>query len=246
MAVHFEAHRRWHVALTKMRLFLLIVLCILALASGKCGAAVVTLELSDEQIVQAIHRGESTDVKKLWKQIQKAKYVRINRPTFGDVVMKAVTFIGDADRIALIANDRRRRLQNGLTVTEVRSSVPFGFIEVRLDSIATGIYAPKTAKWSAPVVDMVLKADGVIIQPEEEMAGETHTVSGGRQEIGILQRSGPIITYTPIYAAGIYDSSVVASWFKFPAIAPPNSLVVMVISGEGKVREKTLDPKVLR
>ncbi len=199
---------------------------------------------TDDQIRHAIQRGEATDAKTLWKEIYKLRRVRINRKSPADSVRKFVTFIGDLDRIALLAADWKRRLKT-LTVEDVNSRIPLGFTEVRLDCDADGIYVGRVQKWSAPVVHMVLKADGAVIQPIAEKLGESSRTTVMPQTTGIVQRNGPLVTYTPLYSTAIYDSATVSSWFRFPAIASPTSLSVVVISGENKTKEKELDPAVL-
>jgi hypothetical protein len=227
------------------------IVCLLCLSqrgvtAKSAGAAQAALtQLTDEQIQSAIQRGEASVSKALWKQIEKRHRIKLTKGGLVDHVEKFVTFFGDLDRIALIAANRKRRLQ-ATSVDYIRASVPMGITEVRLQSAAIGVYAGSLPKWTAPAVHVVLTVDGTVVQPDNERAGASSRTVIGQSQTGIVQHNGPFVTYTPLYSSSAYDVSSADTWFRFPVTSAQSSLKITVIPSEGRPKEKNLAPEILK
>jgi hypothetical protein len=213
-----------------------------------CSGALILLALpilataqavSDPSIQTAIDRGMSTDATVLWKQINKQHRVKVTRGGLIDPVEKFVTFVGDLDRIALIAAERKRKMQT-LSVGEVKAAVPLNAWEVRLETAVIQSNIAALPNWTLPEVHMVLKVDGQIMQPTAIGSGPHSSTNWG--QTGVVLRNGPIATYVPLYADG---SDSVAAWFRFSVAAQRKTLSVVIIPGNGKPKEKAIERKFL-
>ena len=194
---------------------------------------------SDASIQTAIDRGMSTDATVLWKQINKQHRVKVTKGGLIDPVEKFVIPVGDLDRIALIAAERKRKMQT-LSVGEVKDAAPLDAWEVRLETAVIQSNIAALPNWTLPAVHMVLKVDGQVMQPTAIGSGKHSSTNWG--QTGVVLRNGPITTYVPLYADG---SDSVTAWFRFPAAAQRKTISVVIIPGNGKPKEKAIELKSL-
>jgi hypothetical protein len=131
-----------------------------------------------------------------------------------------------------------------LTVEEVRTHVPLGVVEVLVEANCyNNLYAASLPSWGPEGgVHLVLKIAEQVIQPSEKHAGRADAVSVLPQEHGMITTRGNTVTYTPLYRSAIYERASQRAWFTFSGL--PDSLervIVTVVSGSGKTKEKDLD-----
>ena len=198
---------------------------------------------TDADIQAAMERGRNTPAKKLWEEIKKNQQVRINRAGFGDPIEKKVLMLTDLDRVALEAAEAKRQLRE-ISIEDIKKNLPFGVMEVLLEANCyNNLYAGSLPKWGPNGgVHVVLKVGDKVIQPLEKKAGPADAVSVLPQEHGIVSRQGDVVTYTPLYQSAIYERASERAWFAFPLLLPDvKKFTVVVISGEGKQKEKEIE-----
>lgn len=216
-------------------------LCIALLIAGFSSASVGQV-LSDAEIQKAMDRGKNSSTKQLWKEIKKTQHVRINRAGL-DPIEKTVTFLSDVDRISLESAEAKRQLRE-ITIDEVKRNLPLGTTEVLLEANCyNNLYAGSLPKWGPQGgVHLVLKVNGMLIQPIERRTGPSDSVSVLPQEHGVISGQGNSVTYTPLYRTAIYERASLRSWFSFPVFSPDTkTLTVIAISGDGNRKEKEIE-----
>lgn len=221
-------------------------LLIAALLAGVCIHMAGSDLLSDKEIQKAIDLGRATEVRAVWKSIQKNHLVRINRPAvsaFGDIVGKRAIFLNDRDLVVLAASDTSRR-HHVLTIAEVRQWRSLGATHVLL--VAEGSGDTDLSKWRAPAVHMTITADGREIQPLSESiteSSQTEIISG---ENGLVSRSGNVATYTPLYQPPFGEPNFSCTWFSFNIPPGAENLTITVISKDGHEKHADFSASMLR
>jgi hypothetical protein len=134
-----------------------------------------------------------------------------------------------------------------ISVADIKQNINLGISEVLLESNCyNNMYAGSLPKWGpGGGVHLVLKMDGKIVQPQASRAGAADSVSVLPREHGLLS-PGPTVTYTPLYRTAIYERASQRAWFAFPEIPKDvKTITVVVISGEGKQKEKEISNPLL-
>src|SRR5579872_3145100 len=229
-----------------MRIHLNGAFCLLiALFNVPLGVARGQSPLAADLVENRIEMGRKTNVKTIWKSIEKNRSVRINRQGFGDTVGKTAIFLTEQDMISLEAAEANRRHQS-LTVDDVSRWSLRGRTRVLLVAVAGGIYIANLPKWQAPAVHMTITVDGKEIQPESESnTGRSETRLGASQT-GVVSRSGNLVTYTPLFESSIYDVARSRTWFSFNLPAAGSTFKVTVISSDGHEKSKEFSGAVLK
>lgn len=205
-----------------------------------CTALACAQGLTDADIQAAINRGKASPTNKLWKEIRKKQQVRINRAGLVDAVDKKVTFITDADRIALLAanaNEEKRTF----TVEMVKRTVPLDVTEVLLEaSCYNELYAGSLPQWGLDGgVRLLVEADGKPVPAQEKRLARIDNFGEVPQGPGIGSQPGNAPTYIPLYHISLYEKAAQRAWFTFPPIGKDvKNLTVTVVSGAGKRRGK--------
>src|SRR5580704_1562941 len=171
--------------------------------------------MSDASIQAAIDRGQRTNSKDLLNNIKQ----HIQWYHVGDTVKKQVTFVVDADKIAMEASEQKRQLREPLTIADVRAKMELGVVEVLFEASCAGnsFGCGSLDEWGhGGGVHVVLKIDGVVLQPVDERAGQVRALH--------LQLFGPA-------------NASQQAWFTFPKIpVTTKKVVVTVISGRGDTK----------
>lgn len=204
--------------------------------------------LSDVEIEAAIKRGAETNAKKLWNQLKKKQEFRINRAGFGDPIEKKILILKDTDRIALEAADAKRQMRQ-VTVEEIRKRVPLGVVEILVEANCYNhLYVGSLPAWGPEGgVHLVLSFGQQVIQPWEKRVGGADAVSLLPQEHGLVTGQGNVLTYTPLYRSALYERASQRTWFMFPTLPDDaEHVIVTVISGSGKIKQKDLDADVFK
>jgi Fe-S cluster biosynthesis and repair protein YggX len=198
-------------------------------------------ELSDAQIQSALERGKTSSSKKIWEEIKKKQQMLINRAGL-DPIEKKVTFLFAEDRIAMEAAEAKRQLRD-VNVAEIKVALASPVTEVLLEANCyNNTYRGSLPKWGpGGGVHVVLEVNGQNMQPISSAEAPGDAVSVLPQEHGIVSRQGGQVTYTPLYHSALYERESLRTWFVFPEIPSGASVKVIVISGDGKRKEKQLD-----
>jgi hypothetical protein len=167
---------------------------------------------------------------------------RLNRAGL-DPIEKKVTFLSDADRIAVESSEATRQL-HALSVDDVKKTLPLGVTEALFEANCyNNLHAASLPKWGpGGGIHVVLSIDGNLVQPLAEAAGPSDSVSLFAREHGLISREGSMVTYTPLYRTAIYERASQSAWFVFPVLTTDiEKVTVIAISGLGNRKEKEVE-----
>jgi hypothetical protein len=198
-----------------------LLLPLLAFVCGSCSWAQI---LSDAEIQEAIDRGRSTTPQALWQELRNLDETLITRGSFGAPIELRVIIVTGGARIALEAAEAQRQLRE-ISADDAKKLL--GVTGVLLEARSSGAQAGFLHPWAVQGgVHMVFKIGGKIVQPLQKQDGEGFYVypSGG----SLLKAIFSNFAYTSAY-------------FTFPEIPKGvQSVIVTVIPGSGKTREKEI------